>query len=73
MSKKKPQHDEVLHYIYATPSSLSFGNTHFCESCHNKQCNGTYLNKTSKSKLPKCPGPDECPLQIKHPPNGEEY
>ena len=50
-----------------------WGNTHFCESCHNKQCNGTYLNKTSKSKLPKCPGPDECPLQIKHPPNGEEY
>jgi hypothetical protein len=50
-----------------------WGNTHFCEPCHKKQCNGTYLNKLSKDKLPQCPGKENCPLGVEHPPTGDEY
>lgn len=50
-----------------------WGNTHFCEPCHKKQCSGDYVSRKSKDQLPKCPGPKTCPLKIKHPDNGEEY
>ena len=50
-----------------------WGNTHFCEPCHTRQNNGDYVSRKKKSELPKCPGPDKCPLKIKHPENGEEY
>ncbi len=50
-----------------------WGTTHFCESCHTRQCKGDYVSKLPKDKLPHCMGIDACPLKIKHPPNGEEY
>ena len=50
-----------------------WGNTHFCESCHSKQCRGDYVSKKTKEQLPKCSGAKSCPLKIYHPPNGEEY
>ena len=31
------------------------------------------MSRKPKSELPKCLGPDKCPLRIQHPPNGEEY
>lgn len=49
-----------------------WGNTHFCETCHQKQCNGDYVSKYAKDKLPKCNGKKDCPLKIDHKPNGEE-
>jgi E3 ubiquitin-protein ligase MYCBP2 len=49
-----------------------WGNTHFCDSCHTKQNSGDYLNRKAKSDLPKCPGPQACPLKMRHVPNGEE-
>jgi hypothetical protein len=33
---------------------------------------GDYLTKKNKSELPKCPGPEKCPLKTKHKENGEE-
>ena len=39
-----------------------WGTTHFCTECHTKQMNGTYVSRMSKDELPKCPGPELCPL-----------
>ena len=50
-----------------------WGNTHFCDPCHKKQCAGDYVSRKTKDQLPKCPGKATCPLKIEHPPNGEEY
>lgn len=61
-----------------------FGTTHFCESCH---CNAHKLAEMDKAKLVQCPcksdlethnpkaviGKSVCPLEINHPPSGEEY
>ncbi|CAD8152124.1 unnamed protein product [Paramecium octaurelia] len=49
-----------------------WGTTHFCEDCHKRQCNGDYVSKIPKEKLPKCPGKDKCPIKMEHKPNGEE-
>eukprot|EP00825_Cyclidium_porcatum_P039779 TRINITY_DN4898_c0_g1_i1.p1 TRINITY_DN4898_c0_g1~~TRINITY_DN4898_c0_g1_i1.p1 ORF type:complete len:436 (-),score=56.00 TRINITY_DN4898_c0_g1_i1:71-1378(-) len=49
-----------------------WGSTHFCEPCHKRQCEGDYVSKYAKDKLPKCSGKDQCPLKIDHKPNGEE-
>ena len=49
-----------------------WGSTHFCDGCHKKQEKGTYLNRLPLDALPKCPGPDACPLGIEHPANGTE-
>ncbi|CAD8101230.1 unnamed protein product [Paramecium sonneborni] len=49
-----------------------WGSTHFCEDCHKRQCNGDYVSKIPKEKLPKCPGKDKCPIKMDHKPNGEE-
>lgn len=53
-----------------------FGNTHFCNSCHNNHVMVAGMG----ARLPKCPaGPSgqqlqgECPLGINHPPNGTEF
>lgn len=54
-------------------SWFCWGTTHFCEDCHTRQCKGDYVSKYEKSKLPKCPGPNKCPLKCKHPDNGEEF
>jgi len=50
-----------------------WGNTHFCEPCHKKQCNGDYVSRKKVSDLPKCPGKANCPLKFEHPPNGTEF
>jgi len=47
-----------------------WGSTHFCDDCHKKQEKGDYLNRKPVSDLPKCLGPDKCPLGVEHPPNG---
>lgn len=48
-----------------------WGNTHFCEDCHARQCKGDYVSKYTRDKLPKCDG--KCTLKVKHPDNGEEF
>ena len=53
-------------------SWFCWGTTHFCEDCHKRQCNGDYVSKYSKDKLPKC-NPATCEIKVKHPPNGEEF
>ena len=60
-------------YCCSIASWFCWGNTHFCEGCHKKQCNGDYVSKYTKDKLPKCTGKDTCALKVKHPANGEEY
>lgn len=50
-----------------------WGNTHFCEKCHTRQNAGDYVSRLPKDKLPRCPGPRDCPLKMRHPPNGEEF
>ncbi|KAK3099746.1 hypothetical protein FSP39_008967 [Pinctada imbricata] len=55
-----------------------FGTTHFCRTCHD---NPNLLTSMEKHRLPHCPaGPQGkqlpgniCPLQIDHPPTGEEF
>jgi len=54
-------------------SHFCWGTTHFCEECHLKQLKGDFLNKKLKTELNQCQGKDQCPLQIHHPENGEEY
>lgn len=59
-------------------SWFCWGNTHFCDNCHTRQEGGDYLNRKPMSAHPKCPGiesgnPENCPLKIKHPPNGENF
>eukprot|EP01112_Ceratiomyxa_fruticulosa_P021628 TRINITY_DN7680_c0_g1_i2.p1 TRINITY_DN7680_c0_g1~~TRINITY_DN7680_c0_g1_i2.p1 ORF type:complete len:879 (-),score=146.63 TRINITY_DN7680_c0_g1_i2:140-2776(-) len=44
-----------------------WGKTHFCNDCHTKQQKGDYLTKKPKTVFPVCPGPDQCPLHVKHP------
>ena len=46
-----------------------FGNTHYCEPCHQKAFE---VKNMPIDKLPKCPGKDKCPLKIDHPPNGTD-
>ena len=31
------------------------------------------MSRYERNRLPKCPGPEKCPLKIKHPENGEEF
>ena len=53
-------------------SWFCWGTTHFCEDCHKRQCNGDYVSKYSKDRLPKC-SKATCEVGGNHPPNGEEY
>jgi len=55
-------------YCCNLATCFCFGTTHYCESCHNNYNNLYLLNN-----LPKCPGLDQCPLMISHPPNGNEF
>lgn len=41
-----------------------WGNTHFCEPCHKKQCAGDYVSRKKREELPQCPGASKCPLKI---------
>jgi hypothetical protein len=49
-----------------------WGNTHFCNNCHEIQCKTHRLTRKSKSELPKCSGPGKCPIGGNHGDNGEE-
>mmetsp|Transcript_34298 Transcript_34298/g.58730 ORF Transcript_34298/g.58730 Transcript_34298/m.58730 type:complete len:467 (+) Transcript_34298:30-1430(+) len=62
-------------FCCSVASYFCFGHTHFCPSCHTKPWNIVSQNNYQfiVGKLPLCPGKDECPLGIEHPPNGEEY
>ena len=53
-------------------SWFCWGTTHFCDDCHKRQCNGDYVSKYPKSKLPIC-NKSLCEVGGNHPPNGEEY
>ena len=53
-------------------SWFCWGTTHFCEDCHKRQCNGDYVSKYTKDRLPKC-NKATCEVGGNHPPNGEEY
>ncbi len=53
-------------------SWFCWGDTHFCEDCHKRQCAGDYVSKIPKNKLPIC-NPNTCEVGGNHPPNGEEY
>jgi len=53
-------------------SWFCWGTTHFCEDCHKRQCNGDYVSKYPKERLPKC-NKSTCEVGGNHPPNGEEY
>ena len=69
------------HMVYkcrfcCTPASyFCFGHTHFCEECHAnawKLLQGSHQGYL-KQEVPPCPGVEQCPLKIAHPPNGEEF
>eukprot|EP01083_Nonionella_stella_P095741 268877_1 len=60
-------------FCCAVATYFCWGNTHFCIDCHKKQENHDFMTTKPKKDLPKCPGPDACPLGIDHPANGEEY
>ena len=53
-------------------SWFCWGNTHFCDDCHRRQCNHDYVSKYPRDKLPKC-NKSTCEVGGNHPPNGEEY
>jgi len=53
-------------------SWFCWGTTHFCEDCHKRQCNGDYVSKYPKDRLPKC-SRATCEVGGNHPPNGEEF
>ena len=59
-------------YCCKIASWFCWGNTHFCDSCHRRQCNHDYVSKYPKDKLPKC-NPKTCEVGGNHPPNGEEF
>lgn len=65
-------------YCCSVAVFFCFGNTHFCNGCHD---DFQRVTNVCKKDLPPCPaGPkasalkvDECPLHIKHPSTGEEF
>lgn len=62
-------------FCCSVASYFCFGHTHFCPDCHSKPWNIVSQNNYQFiiGTLPVCPGPENCPLGIDHPPNGEEY
>jgi len=60
-------------YCCSVAQWFCFGTTHFCDPCHQKASYFSGMKKNDYAKLlPKCNGPEFCPLRIKHKPNGEE-
>lgn len=49
-----------------------WGTTHFCDPCHERVNAGDDVSTYAKERLPVCPGIENCPLKMKHKPNGEE-
>jgi len=60
-------------FCCSVASFFCWGTTHFCESCHKKHNSGDYMNDKKAHQLQQCAGPAQCPLGIKHPPNGTEF
>lgn len=60
------------YHSYLFCCSFIRGTTHFCDSCHKRQCNGDYVSKLPKDKLPKCLEGNKCPVGGGHKPNGDE-
>lgn len=62
-------------FCCSVASYFCFGHTHFCPDCHSKPWNIVSQNNYQfiVGNLPVCNGPDECPLGVDHPPNGEEF
>merc|ERR1712048_41185 len=58
---------------YVVSKFECWGTTHFCKKCHDRQEAHDYMTTKPVDKLPKCPGPEKCPLGIKHAPNGQEF
>lgn len=56
-------------------SWFCFGNTHFCQSCHDRAWDFHDYNLKQFLQIPinACLGADHCPLKGNHPPNGQEY
>ena len=51
-----------------------WGDTHFCDSWHDRQNEGEYLDEKGPEYFKQCSGRQDCPLSIEHPKNGtEEY
>ena len=70
-----PKHGEDFtqykcHYCCDLAVWFCWGTTHFCETCHDAW---EARRDTPKDQLPACPGLPLCPLQVQHPPNGEEF
>ena len=56
-------------------SYFCFGHSHFCETCHPNAFHLLHGKNQDRLKntVPQCAGKDSCPLQLDHPPNGEEF
>lgn len=66
-------HDYWVHkcrYCCTPAKWFCFGNTHFCDKCHDRA--GEFRN-LDPSQLVPCKGALYFPLGIDHPPNGEEF
>lgn len=53
-----------------------FGNTHYCDKCHETPyiyCDGKGRLYATAANIKPCPGPESCPLGVKHPRHGVEY
>jgi E3 ubiquitin-protein ligase MYCBP2 len=65
-------------YCCSVAIFFCFGTTHFCNPCHD---DFQRVANIPKAELPQCPvGPkaaslegEDCPLNLKHPPTGEEF
>lgn len=47
-----------------------WGDTHFCDSCHDRQNNEEFLDEKDPDYFKQCGGSQNCPLKLEHPPNG---
>jgi E3 ubiquitin-protein ligase MYCBP2 len=77
-SKNCPRHGyEFIEYkcrfCCSEASYFCWGTTHFCVPCYKRQNRGDHMTNKKAHQLPQCPGPTQCPLGIKHPPNGQEF
>lgn len=60
-------------FCCSVASWYCWGSTHFCDACHRRQVAGDYLTRKPRTRLPRCPGKNQCPLGVEHPPNGDEF
>ena len=63
-------HEWKCRYCCSVAVWFCWGNTHFCEPCHQKAYE---LRDMAPAKLPKCGGRLVCKLKCDHPPAGDEF